>query len=86
MTPRQARVALSTFILLAAGMVYNALYMQVDAPPDRRTASEAGPPGSPRTGATPSGRPRATPQGTKRTALLKPELGQDARHSQFLAR
>ena len=30
MTPRQARIALSTFVLLAAGVVYNALYMQSD--------------------------------------------------------
>ena len=43
MTPRQARVALATFTLLATGVAYNALYMQGDAAPARRVASDTSP-------------------------------------------
>ena len=73
MTPRQARIALSAFVLLAAGIVYNALYMQVDAT-SARMAGEAMRPAaaSPRTTAHPPARTRAA-QGTKRTAQLKPD-------------
>ena len=73
MTPRQARIALSTFVLLAAGVVYNALYMQSDAA-SARIAGEATRPAltSPRATAQPPVRTRAA-QGTKRTALLKPD-------------
>ena len=73
MTPRQARIALSTFVLLAAGIVYNALYMQSDVA-SARIAGEAMRPApvSPRTTAQPPARTRTT-QGTKRTALLKPD-------------
>ena len=41
MTPRQARVALVTFTLVAGGVVYNALYLQTDDAPGRRLASDA---------------------------------------------
>ena len=73
MTPRQARIALSTFVLLAAGVAYNALYMQVDAA-STKLAGEAVRPASPppRTAAQPPARTR-TAQGTKRTAQLKPD-------------
>jgi peptidoglycan hydrolase-like protein with peptidoglycan-binding domain len=73
MTPRQARIALSTFVLLAAGVVYNALYLQSDAA-STRIAGEATRPAStsPRATAQPPARTR-TAQGTKRTALLKPD-------------
>jgi peptidoglycan hydrolase-like protein with peptidoglycan-binding domain len=39
-TLRQAQVALLSFVLLAGGVTYNALYMQDDALGNRRTASE----------------------------------------------
>jgi peptidoglycan hydrolase-like protein with peptidoglycan-binding domain len=48
MTPRQARVALGSFLLLAAGVTGNALYLQ--GPIDRSAAKPAAPP------------PRAQPQ------------------------
>ena len=41
MTPRQAQVALASFVLLATGVTYNALYMQGDAADNRRAVSEA---------------------------------------------
>lgn len=73
MTPRQARIALSTFVLLAAGIVYNALYMQSDVAAARIAGEATRPaPVSPRTAAQPPARTRTT-QGTKRTALLKPD-------------
>ncbi|HET7156506.1 MAG TPA: peptidoglycan-binding domain-containing protein [Hyphomicrobiaceae bacterium] len=73
MTPRQARIALSTFVLLAAGIVYNALYMQSDVASARMAGEATRPaPVSPRTTAQPPARTRTT-QGTKRTALLKPD-------------
>jgi peptidoglycan hydrolase-like protein with peptidoglycan-binding domain len=73
MTPRQARIALCTFILLAAGVAYNALYMQIDAA-STKLAGEAARPASPspRAAAQPPARTR-TAQGTKRTAQLKPD-------------
>ena len=73
MTPRQARIALCTFILLAAGVVYNALYMQGDTASARLAAETTlatsarvvQPPARSRTAS-------GTAQGTKRTALVKP--------------
>jgi peptidoglycan hydrolase-like protein with peptidoglycan-binding domain len=41
MTPRQARVALGIFALVAAGVAYNALYMQGEARAERRLAGQA---------------------------------------------
>jgi peptidoglycan hydrolase-like protein with peptidoglycan-binding domain len=41
MTPRQAQVALLSFVLLAGGVAYNALYTQGDAGGSRRTAVES---------------------------------------------
>lgn len=77
MTPRQARIALSTFVLLAAGIVYNALYMQSDVASARIAGEATRPaPASPRTTAQPPARTRTT-QGTKRTALLKPDSAND---------
>jgi peptidoglycan hydrolase-like protein with peptidoglycan-binding domain len=73
MTPRQARIALSTFVLLAAGVAYNALYLQSDAASTKLAGQAARPaPPSPRTTAQPTARTRAA-QGTKRTAQLKPD-------------
>lgn len=70
MTPRQARVALGTFILLAAGVVYNALYMQSDRAP-ASMASEARST-SPRAVVQPPATSRSA-QAKKRTAELKPD-------------
>lgn len=72
MTPRQARIALGMFILLAAGVTYNALYMQVDTAANKRIAAASGSPEMSRTSAPRTPRPRAG-QPTKRTALLKPD-------------
>jgi len=72
MTPRQARVALGTFVLLAAGVVYNALYMQGETGPGRRIAGAATQSKPARADAPPPGRSR-NGQTTKRTALLKPD-------------
>lgn len=73
MTPRQARIALSTFLLLATGIVYNALYMQSDAASTKLAGEAVRPaPASPRPTAQAPARTR-TSQGTKRTALLKPD-------------
>ena len=72
MTPRQARVALGTFVLLTAGVVYNALYMQGETGPGRRIAGDATQSKPARADAPPPGRSR-TGQTTKRTALLKPD-------------
>jgi peptidoglycan hydrolase-like protein with peptidoglycan-binding domain len=71
MTPRQARVALGTFILVAAGVAYNALYMQGEGSPGRRMANDATGPGSAQVHAPRAGQARAD-QTTKRTAVLKP--------------
>src|SRR5262245_42531353 len=45
MTPQQARVALGAFVLLAAGVTGNALYLQgaVDRPPEKGTAAPVRP-------------------------------------------
>lgn len=73
MTPRQARIALSTFVLLAAGVAYNALYLQSDAASTKLAGEAVRPaPPAPRATAQPTARPR-TAQGTKRTAQLKPD-------------
>lgn len=72
MTPRQARVALGTFVLLTAGVVYNALYMQGETGPGRRVGGDAIQSKPVRADTPPPGRPR-TGQTTKRTALLKPD-------------
>jgi peptidoglycan hydrolase-like protein with peptidoglycan-binding domain len=72
MTPRQARVALGTFVLLAAGVVYNALYIQGETGTGRRVAGDATQSKPVRADAPPPGRSR-TGQTTKRTALLKPD-------------
>lgn len=55
MTPRQARVALVTFMAMTAGVAYNALYLQDAAAPARRLASDTirrdtPPPGNMRVG------------------------------------
>ena len=78
MTPRQARIASSTFVLLAQASSYNALYMQGDVA-SARIAGEAHAAARRRRRGpqrNPPARPRTTPSGHKRTALLKPELGQ----------
>ena len=73
MTPRQARIALSTFVLLAAGVAYNALYLQSDAASTKLAGEAVRPaPPTPRATAQPTARTRAA-QGTKRTAQLKPD-------------
>ena len=41
MTPRQARVALVTFMAMATGVAYNALYLQDGTAPGRRVAGDA---------------------------------------------
>lgn len=73
MTPRQARIALATFTLLAAGVAYNALHMQSDATPVK-VASESAKVASPRGEKQPPTRSRPQ-QGMKRTAQLKPDSG-----------
>jgi peptidoglycan hydrolase-like protein with peptidoglycan-binding domain len=74
MTPRQAQVALLSFVLLAGGVVYNALYMQGDAGAKR--AAELSPgwtqDGSRRAQAPASGKPAPQADATKRTAQSKP--------------
>jgi peptidoglycan hydrolase-like protein with peptidoglycan-binding domain len=74
MTPRQAQVALLSFVLLAGGVVYNALYMQGDAGAKR--AAELNPSwtqdGSRRAQAPSPGKPPAQADATKRTAQPKP--------------
>jgi len=71
MTPRQARIALVTFVLIAAGVVYNALYMQ-DEDAAGRVAGGAGASQDPRA-ETPAGRPRAG-KATKHVAMLRTDL------------
>jgi peptidoglycan hydrolase-like protein with peptidoglycan-binding domain len=44
MTPRQARFALGSFALLAAGVAFNAIYLQGDAVASRRANEAATPP------------------------------------------
>jgi peptidoglycan hydrolase-like protein with peptidoglycan-binding domain len=83
MTPRQARVALGTFVLLTAGVVYNALYMQDESGPGRRVAADATQKPA-RADAPPSARSR-TGQATKRTALLKPDAVRTAQTPESLA-
>jgi peptidoglycan hydrolase-like protein with peptidoglycan-binding domain len=83
MTPRQARVALGTFVLLTAGVVYNALYMQDESGPGRRVAADATQKPA-RADAPPPGRSR-TGQATKRTALLKPDAVRTAQTPESLA-
>jgi peptidoglycan hydrolase-like protein with peptidoglycan-binding domain len=72
MTPRQAQIALASFVLLASGVTYNALYMQGDAAEGRRVASEAsGRPAEDPRRAQP-GKPASPADAAKRTALPKP--------------
>lgn len=79
MTPRQARIALGSFAMLAAGIAFNALYLQGDAVASRRAMEAAGPrPTADRTRraeapppARPASRPTAPAPDTKRTALIK---------------
>lgn len=73
MTPRQARIALATFTLLAAGVAYNALHMQSGTAPVK-VATQSGKAASPRAEKQPPTRSRP-PQGMKRTAQLKPDAG-----------
>lgn len=83
MTPRQARIALGSFILLAAGVAFNAVYLQGEAIANRRVAVEAM---GPRPKVDPVRRTETPQPGrnglratapatdpTKRTALLKPD-------------
>ena len=71
MTPRQAQIALVAFFLLAAGVVYNALYMQSD-PRSASLAGEVPRAASSRVESVAPARSRNAPV-TKRTALLKPD-------------
>jgi peptidoglycan hydrolase-like protein with peptidoglycan-binding domain len=85
MTPRQACIVLVGFVLLAAGVAVNALYLQGEAGASRRAAGDAStarPPAdrAQRTDAR-DGRPgaRATPADQpKRAAMLKPDPKADA--------
>jgi peptidoglycan hydrolase-like protein with peptidoglycan-binding domain len=74
MTPRQAQVALASFVLVAGGIVFNALYMQGDVGPSRRTTGKDMPPPAADHGKVPlpAKAPRAG-EAAKRTALLKPD-------------
>jgi peptidoglycan hydrolase-like protein with peptidoglycan-binding domain len=70
MTPRQARIVLGMFVLLAAGITYNALYMQRSAQVVA-AAGETPRASPPRKDAQPANRPRSG-QETKRLAQVKP--------------
>jgi peptidoglycan hydrolase-like protein with peptidoglycan-binding domain len=70
MTPRQARVALVTFMAIASGVAYNALYLQDGPAPGRRVASDTTPSGTVRVG-------QATAQSGK-TAVTAKSPGRDA--------
>jgi peptidoglycan hydrolase-like protein with peptidoglycan-binding domain len=74
MTPRQAQVALLSFVLLAGGVVYNTLYMQGDA--GARRAAELGSgwtqDGSRRAQAPSPSKPALQADATKRAAAPKP--------------
>ncbi|MBX9588130.1 MAG: peptidoglycan-binding protein [Hyphomonadaceae bacterium] len=72
MTPRQARIALGLFVVMAAGVAYNALYMQGDTGASKVAGEAATRAGAPRPDGPPPTRPR-TAQTTKRTAQLKPD-------------
>jgi peptidoglycan hydrolase-like protein with peptidoglycan-binding domain len=78
MTPRQAQIALASFVLLAGGVVFNALYMQGDATAGRRTASDITPNpasdrGRPADATPPAAKALQRPgDGTKRIAVVKP--------------
>jgi peptidoglycan hydrolase-like protein with peptidoglycan-binding domain len=76
MTPRQARIALSSFVLVGGGVAYNALYMQGD-PASTKTAAEAARSSVPRAEAPSPPRARTTPA-TKRTAQLKPNAAKSS--------
>jgi len=73
MTPRQARIALTGFALLAAGVTANALYRQEGAPANRKTAEQVAPhaPAAHKEKSQP-GRTRPSADQAKRTAMLKP--------------
>ncbi len=73
MTPRQAQVALASFVLLATGVTYNALYMQGDAADSRRVASEAsGRPPEDRARRAHSGKPTSPGADAGKRTALKP--------------
>lgn len=72
MTPRQARIALATFVLLSAGVVYNALYLQRDAQ-SAMAAGETQRAASARVEKQPPSRSR-TAQETKRLSQPKPNV------------
>ena len=65
MTPRQARVALGAFVLLATGVTGNALYLQ--GSPDRVAAKPPAPPPDVRSEPQrPPGRPERGARGSHR--------------------
>lgn len=80
MTPRQARIALGGFVVLAAGIVFNALYLQGDAVASRRASSPLVPPPAAERArraevpepARTAPRASAPAPDTRRAALLKP--------------
>ena len=72
MTPRQAQIALVSFVLVAGGVVFNALYMQGDAGLDRRAPGKDVQPHEHGKSPPAAKSPRA-PDAAKRTALLKPD-------------
>jgi peptidoglycan hydrolase-like protein with peptidoglycan-binding domain len=69
MTPRQARVALVTFMAAASGVAYNALYLQDVAAPARRVASDTVRRDTPSPGAVRVG--QATARSAKTTDTAK---------------
>lgn len=73
MTPRQARIALAAFALFAAGVIYNALYMQDEAGAGRHIAGDT--PDTSR-GETRSPGNQRSKQPTKRLAMLKTGAGE----------
>jgi peptidoglycan hydrolase-like protein with peptidoglycan-binding domain len=67
MTPRQARVALSAFLLLATGVTGNALFLQSAAPVDGARKG-----GAPKPDPPPKRTPAPSADAPKRAALVKP--------------
>jgi peptidoglycan hydrolase-like protein with peptidoglycan-binding domain len=75
MTPRQAQIALVGFILVAAGVAYNALYMQGETGAARRTAGKDVPAADPgrKSELPPPAKSQRGAEVSKRTAQLKPD-------------
>jgi peptidoglycan hydrolase-like protein with peptidoglycan-binding domain len=69
MTPRQARIALGAFLLLATGVTGNALLLQ-SAPPVDGAARKGGV--APKSDPPPQRTPAGPAEGTKRATLVKP--------------